>query len=250
MHRFRSLCVVSLLALAPVAAQSQDTLPPAGQAQPRQAPAAAPPAGDNQFRQQVSYALGRNFAMQLKESDVECDMQYLAAGIGDALSDAQPKWTDEQLDAVMQRFVQEMREKAASRMQSEAVKNQKEADQFLAQNAKREGVQSTPSGLQYRVISSGNGPSPTLGDTVKCNYRGTLLNGTEFDASAKRGGPATFPVDGVIPGWTEALQTMKVGDKWQLFIPPKLAYGMNPPGRPIEANSLLVFDIELVEIVK
>ncbi len=104
--------------------------------------------------------------------------------------------------------------------------------------------------MQYRVVQQGKGPSPTLNDKVKCNYRGTLLNGTEFDSSARHGGPAEFPVKGVIPGWTEALQKMHVGDKWQLFVPSKLAYGMNPPGPPIEAGSMLVFDIELLDIVK
>ena len=103
-----------------------------------------------------------------------------------------------------------------------------EAD-FLAKNGKVQGVQTTPSGLQYRVVQQGQGATPTLNDTVKCNYRGTLINGTEFDASARHGGPAEFPVKRVIPGWTEALQKMHVGDKWQLFVPSKLAYGMNPP---------------------
>jgi len=151
---------------------------------------------------------------------------------------------------VLQRFSREMQQKEMSRMQQEAMKNQQEATQFLAQNAKREGVQTTPTGLQYRVVQQGKGPSPTLNDKVKCNYRGTLLNGTEFDSSARHGGPAEFPVKGVIPGWTEALQKMHVGDKWQLFVPSKLAYGMNPPGAPIEAGSMLVFDIELLDIVK
>jgi FKBP-type peptidyl-prolyl cis-trans isomerase FklB len=135
-------------------------------------------------------------------------------------------------------------------MQQAAARNQQEETAFLAQNAKREGVQTTPTGLQYRVIQQGQGPSPTLNDVVKCNYRGTLLNGTEFDSSARQGEPAMFPVNRVIPGWTEALQKMHVGDKWQLYVPAKLAYGMNPPGPPIEAGSTLVFDIELLEIVK
>jgi FKBP-type peptidyl-prolyl cis-trans isomerase FklB len=130
------------------------------------------------------------------------------------------------------------------------VKNQKEAADFLAQNGKKEGVQTTPSGLQYLVIRQGNGPSPTLNDTVRCNYRGVLLNGTEFDNSAQGGGPAEFRVNEVIAGWQEALQKMRVGDKWQLYVPPKLAYDENPRGPLIEPNSLLVFDIELVEIVR
>jgi len=205
---------------------------------------------DAMYKAQVSYALGRNFAANLKENHVDCDLNSLMAGIRDALTGAQPKLTDEQCDAVLQRFSREMQQKEMSRMQQEAMKNQQEATQFLAQNAKREGVQTTPTGLQYRVVQQGKGPSPTLNDKVKCNYRGTLLNGTEFDSSARHGGPAEFPVKGVIPGWTEALQKMHVGDKWQLFVPSKLAYGMNPPGAPIEAGSMLVFDIELLDIVK
>ena len=134
------------------------------------------------------------------------------------------------------------------RIQQEAAKNQQEEQAFLTQNKSRQGVQTTPSGLQYRVIQQGNGPSPTVNDTVKCNYRGTLLNGTEFDSSTRQGGPASFPLKRVIPGWTEALQKMHVGDKWQLYVPSKLAYGMQPPGPPIEAGSMLVFDIELLGI--
>lgn len=142
-----------------------------------------------------------------------------------------------------------MQQKAMARIQRQAAKNQQEAAAFLAQNSKREGVQTTASGLQYRVIQQGDGPSPTLTDQVRCNYRGMLLNGTEFDSSARHGGPAEFRVDEVIPGWTEALQKMHVGDKWQLFVPPTLGYEMNPPGPPIEPNSLLVFEIELLEVL-
>jgi FKBP-type peptidyl-prolyl cis-trans isomerase len=120
----------------------------------------------------------------------------------------------------------------------------------LAKNAQREGVQTTTSGLQYRVVQQGTGASPTINDSVRCHYRGTLLNGTEFDNSANQGGPAQFRVDEVIPGWTEALQKMRVGDKWQLFVPPDLAYGMHPdPRSGIEPNSLLVFEIELLEVL-
>jgi FKBP-type peptidyl-prolyl cis-trans isomerase len=134
-------------------------------------------------------------------------------------------------------------------MRTMAAKNKKEADAFLAQNAKREGIQTTPSGLQYRVIRAAEGPSPTMNDIVHCNYRGTLLNGTEFDNSAQHGGPAEFRVGPpLIEGWIEALQKMHVGEKWQLFVPPHLAYKTDPPGPPIEPNSLLVFEIELLDI--
>ena len=127
--------------------------------------------------------------------------------------------------------------------------NLKAGEDFLAANAKKEGVKTTASGLQYKVIKSGSGPSPKPTDTVKVHYNGTLIDGTVFDSSIRRGSPATFPVNGVIPGWTEALQLMKVGDKWQLFIPAKLAYGEQGPG-PIGPNATLIFDVELLGIEK
>jgi FKBP-type peptidyl-prolyl cis-trans isomerase len=235
------------------AVEAQENLPqngPATQPQNRQpAPNGNAPAQTDLYRQQVSYALGRNFAQNLSAAEIEYDLNTLVAGINDVLSKSQPKWTDEQLQAVLERFEKEMQQKALAKTQRQASKNAQEAAAFLAQNAKRDGIQTTPSGLQYLVLRQGNGPSPTRSDVVRCHYRGTLLNGTEFDSSANQGGPVEFPVARVIPGWTEALQKMHVGDKWQLFIPPKLAYEMNPPGPPIEANSLLVFEIELLEIV-
>lgn len=263
MRRFIPPLACSLLVTL-AAAQAQES--PPRTAQPQQPTAGQPAspsaeaipgqpqpgaAGQNSqlYRQQVSYALGRNFAQNLRSAEIDCDLQWLMAGISDTMTAVQPKWTDEQLEAALQRFEQDMQQKMAARMEREAAKNEQEAAAFLAQNAKREGVQTTPSGLQYRVLRQGQGPSPTRSDTVRCNYRGMLLNGTEFDSSARHGGPVEFPVDRVIPGWTEALQKMRVGDKWQLFIPPNLAYGANPPGPPIEANSLLVFELELLEIV-
>jgi FKBP-type peptidyl-prolyl cis-trans isomerase len=179
------------------------------------------------------------------------DLKALVAGITDALTGAKPKWTEEQLQPSMMQFAQEMRQKAMTRMTQQGAKNQQEATAFLAQNAKREGVQTTASGLQYRVLKQGDGPSPMLKDTIRCHYRGTLLNGTEFDSTAQTGQPAEFQVGPpLIEGWVEALQKMHVGEKWQLFVPPGLAYGAEPPGPPIEANSLLVFEIELLEIVQ
>jgi FKBP-type peptidyl-prolyl cis-trans isomerase len=232
---------------------SQEGLPqPDGDSQPAATTRpVAPPTDAAAYRQQTSYVLGRNFAANLRGNEIECDLEYLFAGISDVLKDAEPRWTDEQLAAVMQQFEQEMDQKAQARLQRMAVKNKQEADAFLAENGKREGVETTASGLQYRVIRQGNGPSPTVGDSVRCNYRGTLLNGTEFDNSARHGGPAEFQIaPGLIRGWIEALQKMHVGDKWQLFVPPNLAYEMDPPGPPIEPNSLLIFEIELLEIVQ
>jgi FKBP-type peptidyl-prolyl cis-trans isomerase len=248
-HLASTTVLICSLLMSP--AFSQDELPqgkePVPPAAGQDTAAVSPDAAA--YRQQVSYALGRNFAQNLRDNEIECDIDALVAGISDALQDAQPKWTDEQLAPTMQRFAQEMQQKAQAQIHRQAAKNQQEAAAFLAQNAKREGVQTTASGLQYRVLKQGDGPAPTINDTVRCNYRGTLLDGTEFDSSAQNGGPVEFPVGRVIRGWTEALQKMHVGDKWQLFIPPNLAYEMKPPGPPIEPNSLLVFEIELVEIV-
>jgi FKBP-type peptidyl-prolyl cis-trans isomerase FklB len=258
MHRFLILSAIAIPLMLAGQILSQDELPPVGQqpapggaGQALRGQAAAPKPGDAEYKQQVSYALGRNFAENLRENQVEgLDLNALVAGISDLFSGAKPQWTDEQLQPSMMRFSQEMRQKAMSRMQQQAAKNKQEADAFLAQNAKREGVQTTPSGLQYRVLKAGDGPSPTLDDTVRVNYRGTLLNGTEFDSSAQHGGPQAFPIaPGLIKGWIEALQKMHVGEKWQLFVPPNLAYGMEPQGPPIEPNHLLVFEIELLEIV-
>jgi FKBP-type peptidyl-prolyl cis-trans isomerase FklB len=243
---------VVILAIG-IKAQSQEGLPqPGTEGQPAAASGrAAPPTDATTYRQQTSYVLGRNFAANLRGSEIECDLEYLFAGISDVLKNVEPRWTEEQLAATMQQFEQEMEQKAQLRLQRMAIQNKKEADAFLGENAKRQGVETTPSGLQYRVIRQGNGSSPTVGDSVRVNYRGTLLNGTEFDNSARLGGPAEFQIaPGLIRGWIEALQKMKVGDKWQLFVPPNLAYDAESPGPPIEPNSLLIFEIELLEIVQ
>jgi FKBP-type peptidyl-prolyl cis-trans isomerase len=141
-----------------------------------------------------------------------------------------------------------MREKQQAKMQVAGDANKKEGEAFLADNKSKEGVVALPSGLQYKVLKEGNGPKPTATDSVVCNYRGTLINGTEFDSSTKHGGPATFPVNGVIKGWTEALQLMPVGSKWQLFVPPDLAYAERGAGGDIGPNATLIFEVELVSI--
>jgi len=200
------------------------------------------------YSQQLSYMLGQNIGSDLRQNQVAIDLRSLMAGVSDGLSGAKSRLSDAQLAACQQRFTAEMRSKATDRMQQSAQQNAKQAAAFLAQNAKQPGVQTTPSGLQYKVLAKGNGPVPALTDTVRCHYRGTLIDGTEFDTSIG-GEPAEFPVNQVIPGWTEALQKMHVGDKWQLFVPGNLAYGPQPPpGSPIEPNSLLIFEVELLGI--
>jgi FKBP-type peptidyl-prolyl cis-trans isomerase FklB len=249
MLRF-TLVAAPVLALAIYhSAFGQDNPPQAGQVAPSAAPAAAPAAAA--YRQQIGYMLGQNIGNDLRTNQIDCDLESLFAGISDALRGAKPKWSDAELQAAAQQFEQEMRQKAAGKvdeMQQLAQQNAKQAEAFLAANGKREGVQATASGLQYKVLKQGNGPSPTLADSVRCHYRGTLLDGTEFDSSYG-GEPIEFPVRQVISGWTEALQKMHVGDKWQLFVPPNLAYGDEPPTPAIGPNSLLVFEVELLGIV-
>ena len=197
---------------------------------------------------QYSYAIGLDMGKSFRQSETALSIEQLAAGLRDGLSGAKPKFDERTCENALQELQTQMSKKAMSRQQRQSERNKRMGAEFLTQNAKAEGVKVTKSGLQYKVIQSGNGATPKISDTVKCNYKGTLIDGTVFDASERHGGPAEFPVGRVIPGWTEALQMMKVGDKWQLFIPAELAYGDNPPGPPIEAGSVLIFDIELLGI--
>jgi FKBP-type peptidyl-prolyl cis-trans isomerase len=242
-HKIFSLVGILLHLALQSAAWAQGTLPQA----PPAVAAPAAPADEATYRQQVSFLLGQNVGRDLKQNEIQCDMQSFMAGVQSGFAGTPGQWSDAELQTCRARFEQEMREKMMGRMQAAAGKNQQEAQAFLAKNAQVPGVQSTPTGLQYKVLKQGTGATPALTDKVRCHYRGTLLNGTEFDSSYG-GEPAEFPVDGVIPGWTEALQKMKVGDKWQLFVPGDLAYGPNPPGPPIEPNSMLVFEVELLGI--
>src|SRR5882757_8488148 len=156
--------------------------------------------------------------------------------------------TDDEAKAVIVALQTDLHKKPEAAMQAAGEVNKKQGDAFLAANKTKEGVVTLPSGLQYKILTPGTGPKPLATDSVVCNYRGTLIDGTEFDSSYKRGQPATFPVDKVIKGWTEAVQLMPVGSKWQLFIPPDLAYGERSPSPVIGVNSTLIFDIELLSI--
>jgi FKBP-type peptidyl-prolyl cis-trans isomerase len=175
------------------------------------------------------------------------DPTIIGRAIRDVLTDKKQLLTDQEAQTALTTFQTEARKKQELVQQQLAEKNQKEGDAFLAANKTKEGVVTLPSGLQYKILEQGTGPTPAATDTVVVNYRGTLLNGTEFDSSYKRSQPATFGVGQVIKGWTEALQLMPVGSKWQIFIPSSLAYGQRGPG-PIGPNSTLVFDVELVAI--
>lgn len=197
-------------------------------------------------KEKFSYALGMNIGSNvgagLKSQSVDVDPGLLAQGLKDAMSGAKTRLTQEEAQAVLV-------EMQKQKMAEAAAKNKAEGDAFLTANKAKEGVVSLPSGMQYKILKEGTGPKPAASDSVVCNYRGTLINGTEFDSSYKRGEPATFAVNRVIKGWTEALQLMPVGSKWQLFVPSSLAYGdQGAPGGAIPPGSTLVFEVELLSI--
>ena len=194
-------------------------------------------------KDKFSYAIGLNIGMNFKRQNVDVSPDLITAGIKDGIA-GKPQMTVEQIRDTMVAVEKDMQAKQAEA----GKKNDADATKFLADNKTKDGVKTTASGLQYKVLKEGNGAQPKSSDNVTVNYRGTLIDGTEFDSSYKRGEPATFPVSGVIKGWTEALQLMKVGSKYQLFIPPSLAYGQNSPSPTIPANSLLIFEVELMKV--
>jgi FKBP-type peptidyl-prolyl cis-trans isomerase FklB len=208
-------------------------------------------AADVQLKDQkdkISYSIGLDIGTTLKRQLIEVNEELLNTGIQDGLSGKKPLLGEDQVKETMAVFQKEMLAKQAEAKKAAAAKNSAEATKFLAENKTKEGVKTTASGLQYKVLKEGSGPTPKPTDTVKVNYRGTVLDGTEFDSSYKRGEPASFPVNRVIKGWTEALQLMKVGSKYQLFIPADLAYGGRGAGSDIGPNAMLIFDVELLGI--
>ena len=198
----------------------------------------------------VSYGIGYNVGRNLGRDSIKISFDALTQGMRDAMADSGAKrlLTDTVIDSCMKAFQKEMMEKQENTIRAQGVRNQIEGAAFLAANKAKEGVVVLPSGLQYKVIQDGNGPMPKANQTVTVNYRGSLLDGKEFDSSYKRGEPASFPVTGVIPGWTEALQKMKVGSKWQIWIPSQLAYGERGAGAVIPPNATLAFDVELLSV--
>jgi FKBP-type peptidyl-prolyl cis-trans isomerase len=199
--------------------------------------------------QKASYAIGMNIGKNLKRDSVEVDPAILLRGLKDAIAGNKLLLSDDEAKAALTQLQAEVRGKEEAKAKAAAVENKKLGDAFLAANKTKEGVVTLPSGLQYKIIKEGTGPKPSADDTVVCNYRGTLVDNTEFDSSYKRGEPIKIPVGQVIKGWTEAIQLMPVGSKWQLFIPSDLAYGeRGAPGSPIGPNSALIFDVELLSI--
>ena len=199
-------------------------------------------------KEKSSYAIGLSIGGSLHRDGVDVDPNIVLRGLKDALAGSKPLLTDDELRATMQALQTDVRAKQQAKMQQAGEMNVKEGEAFLAANKTKPGVVTLPSGLQYKILVEGSGPKPTATDSVVCNYRGTLVNNTEFDSSYKRGQPATFQVGQVIKGWTEALQLMPVGSKWQLFIPPDLAYGQRGAGQDIGPNSTLIFEVELLSI--
>jgi FKBP-type peptidyl-prolyl cis-trans isomerase FklB len=199
-------------------------------------------------KEKVSYSIGLSLGKNFSQQSLEIDLKTFAKGVDDAMKGTKPLLTDEEIRVVMSTLQQRM---AAKKQEQETLvsgNNIEEGNLFLAENKKRKGVVSLPSGLQYEIIRPGTGPMPKADDTVETNYEGKLINGTVFDSSYKRGKPATFLVNGVIKGWTEALLLMKTGAKWKLYIPADLAYGSRSAGPVIGPGSTLIFDIELLEI--
>jgi FKBP-type peptidyl-prolyl cis-trans isomerase FklB len=196
----------------------------------------------------VSYAVGLIVGKDMKNQGVELKSEQFSKGFNDAMSGAKPAMTDEEMRKEMTLYTAEMAMKKEEQIKKTLAENKAREDAFLAENMKKEGVQTRPSGLQYKVLKEGKGKKPTGNDTVTVNYRGTLIDGKEFDSSYKRNEPATFPVKGVIPGWTEALELMQPGAKWIIYVPSKLAYQETGIGEIIPPNSTLVFEVELVSI--
>jgi len=199
-------------------------------------------------KDRVSYIIGMEIGKNFKKQSVDIDPGLLTRGLKDAISGEKPLLTEQEIQETMAAFQKEMMAKQEELAKKLGEKNKKEGEAFLAKNKEKEGVKTLPSGLQYIVSKAGTGKKPGINDSVTTHYRGTLIDGTEFDSSYKRGQPVTFPVSGVIPGWTEALQLMEEGAKWQLFIPSHLAYGERGTGGVIGPNATLIFEIELLSV--
>ncbi len=199
-------------------------------------------------KDRISYVIGVDIGTNLKKNSIDVNPDLLLRGIKDGLSGSKLMMSDQEIKetiAAFQKEIQARKEEMAKKM---GEKNKREGEAFLAENKKKEGVVTLASGLQYRILKKGSGKKPKLTDTVTAHYKGTLIDGTEFDSSYRRNQPVSFPVNGVIAGWTEALQLMEEGARWQLFIPPHLAYGERGAGPQIGPNATLIFEVELISV--
>jgi FKBP-type peptidyl-prolyl cis-trans isomerase FklB len=196
------------------------------------------------LQEKISYIIGRDMAANLKKQGIEIEAESFVKGLKEVIAGQPSSLSDQEIQMAMMALQQEMTQKQSAK----GGENQQAGEAFLAENKNKEGVKTLPSGLQYQVLQEGTGKSPAASDKVTTHYHGTLIDGTVFDSSYERGQPATFPVNGVIAGWTEALQLMKEGAKWRLFIPSNLAYGAQGAGDAIGPNSALIFDVELISV--
>jgi FKBP-type peptidyl-prolyl cis-trans isomerase FklB len=235
-------------AATPTTPAAQAPKAPAAKTGQAARPRTAVPLALKTEKDKFSYALGMNLGSGLHKQSVDVDPAIFLRGLKDGLAAGKTLLTEQEAQATLTQVQNDLRKKAQEKMQQAAVSNKQTGDAFLASNKAQDGVVTLPSGLQYKILKEGTGPKPAATDSVVCNYRGTLLDGTEFDSSYKRGQPATFQVNGVIKGWTEALQLMPVGSKWQLVIPADLAYGERGAGQQIGPNSTLIFEVELLSI--
>ena len=243
MHQIPALTSL-ILALGGSALIAQVTPPPTAPPVPANPAAPAEPVD----MKAVSYIIGADLGQKLKTNSVDANLDDLITGIKQALAGAEPKYSQEEQQKIMTAFQNELRVKTEKKQAELGKKNTKLSEEFLAENGKKDGIITTASGLQYQVIQAGTGPKPVMSDKVKAIYKGQLINGTVFDDS--RGQSREFPVNGVVQGWQEALPMMATGSKWKLFVPPTLGYGATQRGPVIEPNSVLIFEIELVEISK
>jgi FKBP-type peptidyl-prolyl cis-trans isomerase len=243
------LSAAALILLGTASAQQDAATPsqPDATATPKHAKSPQP-ATLSTVKEKQSYAIGMNLGESLKSQSVEVDPNLLFRGMKDTLAGGKTLLTVNEEHAALTELQNGLRKAQAEKMQKSSEKNKKDGEAFLVANKAKPGIVTLPSGLQYKILQVGTGPKPTLTDSVSCNYRGTLIDGTEFDSSYKRGQPTTFPVSGVIKGWTEALQLMPVGSKWQLFVPASLAYGERAASPLIGPNAMLLFEVELVSI--
>lgn len=246
------------LGLFACSARAQQAPAKAPAAPASKAPGTAPASGAAQTpapasvfktqKEKISYAIGMEMGKGLKTQGLDVDSAVMLQGLKDALSDAKPQMSEEELKQVITALQQEMRQKQMQAQEAAAAENKTKGAAFLAENAKKDGVVALPDGLQYKILTPGQGKKPAETDTVMCNYKGTFLDGTEFDSSTQAGKPVPFEVKNVIPGFKEVLQLMPVGSKWQVFIPSNLAYGERGAGNVIGPNATLIFEVELVSI--
>ena len=223
--------------------------PPAKAPAASAAPAPAPQApGFKTQKEKISYAIGMEMGKGVKTQGIDVDPSILEQGLKDALSGAKSQMSEDEIKQVITALQQDIRQKQMQVQEAAAAENKTKGDAFLAANAKKEGVVALPDGLQYKILTAGQGKKPVESDTVLCNYKGTFVDGTEFDSSAQAGKPVPFEVKNVIPGFKEVLQLMPVGSKWQVFVPSNLAYGERGAGGVIGPNAMLIFEIELVSI--